>query len=49
MKKKSKYEAFKIASDLMRVIREHAKEDERSIKATIERVLRERFCAEAPR
>ena len=43
--KKSKYEAFKIATDLMRVIREYAKKDGRSIKTTIERVLRERFCA----
>lgn len=49
MKKPSKYEAFKIASDLMRVIREYAKKDGRSIKTTIERVLRERFCAEAPK
>ena len=46
MKKQSKYEAFKIATDLMQIIRAYAKADGRSIKTTIERVLRERFCAE---
>lgn len=45
MKRPPRYEAFKIAADLMRVIREYAKKDGRSIKTTIERVLRERFCA----
>ena len=40
---KPRYESHKIDSDLMSVIRRIAKLDNRSIKATIERVLREKF------
>lgn len=47
MKKQSKYEAFKIASDLMQKIRDFAKQDQRSIRVTIENVLRERFFPKA--
>lgn len=41
--KKKRCEAFKIDSDLMQIIRQFARRDSRSIKTTIEIVLRERF------
>ena len=41
--KKQKYESFKIDTDLMALIRKYANRDRRSIKTTIDMVLRERF------
>lgn len=43
MDKKNAYEGFKIDSALMEAIRKFAKADGRTIKETVERVLRERF------
>lgn len=42
--KKSRYEAFRIDSDLMAIIRKFALADGRKIKTTIERILREKFA-----
>lgn len=45
MKKTPPKTAFKIDADVMSAIRKFAREDRRTITATIEKVLRERFCA----
>ena len=41
----TKYETFRIKADLMALIRQVAKADDKSIRATIEAVLRERFVS----
>ena len=43
--KKFPDQSFKIDGRLLRIIRQFAQADGRSLKMTIERVLRERFCA----
>ena len=40
-----KQEVFKIDSDLMDLVRAYAKKDRRTIKATVDIILREKFTA----
>ena len=46
--KPKRYESFKIDLGLMETIRRYAKKDERSIKATIERTMRDGFKMRPP-
>lgn len=46
--KPKRYESFKMDLGLMNLIRKYAREDNRSIKATIEVAMREGFKARKP-